>query len=65
MIRPPFHGDAHRAGRAGDGANRRVEVGAGQVLDLGLGDLFELGARELAHLVEVRRAEPFSSFRPS
>src|SRR5687768_8412200 len=49
-----LHRDAHRAGRAGDGADRGVQVGGGQVLQLGLGDLLDLLARQLAHLVGVR-----------
>eukprot|EP01137_Pigoraptor_chileana_P018573 Opistho-2@78299 len=49
-----LHIHAHRAGRAGDGANCCVEVGGSQVLHLGLGDFFELSARDLADLVGVR-----------
>src|SRR5690606_36052423 len=50
----PLHDDAHRAGRARDGANRRLQVGRRQILHLGLGDLLDLLTAELAHALRVR-----------
>src|SRR5690625_1522075 len=49
-----LHRQAHRTGRALDGAHRRVQVGRGQVGFLRLRDLFQLGAGDLAHLLGVR-----------
>ena len=50
-----LHFDAHAAGAAGDRAHGGIQVGGGEVGLLGLGDLLGLRARELAHLVGVRR----------
>src|SRR5690606_3729384 len=48
-----LHRQAHRTGRARDGAYRSFQVGRRQVGFLGLGDLFELLAGDLAHLLGV------------
>ena len=45
--------DAHAAGAASDGANRRIQVGCGEVGHLGLGDVFSLGSGQLADLIGV------------
>src|ERR1051325_2927733 len=50
-----LHVDAHAAGAAGDGAHGGFKVSSRDVRHLDLGDLLELLARDLAHLVGVRR----------
>src|SRR5689334_7548354 len=50
------HVHAHRAGRARDGIDRRIEIRRREIRLLELRDLLELLARDLAHLVGVRRA---------
>src|SRR6188508_3230068 len=50
------HVYAHRTGRARDGVNRRIEIRRREIRLLELRDLLELLARDLAHLVGVRRA---------
>src|SRR5262245_2396677 len=52
----PHHFHAHRTGRARDGVHRRIEIRRREVRLLQLGDFLELLARDLAHLVGVRRA---------
>src|SRR5690348_12740074 len=50
------HVYAHRTGRARGGVNRRIEIRRRQVRLLHLRDFLELLARDLSHLVGVRRA---------
>src|SRR6185436_4505550 len=52
----PHHFHAHGAGGAGDGVHRGVEIGGREIRLLQLRDFLELLARDLAHLVGVRRA---------
>src|SRR3954463_1673883 len=52
----PHHFHAHGTGRACDGVHRGVEIGGREIRLLQLGDFLELLARDLAHLVGVRRA---------
>src|SRR5689334_10915847 len=50
------HVYAHRTGRARDGVHRRIEIRRRQVRLFQLRDFLELLARDLSHLVGVRRA---------
>src|SRR5690606_17918264 len=53
-----LHHQAHRAGRAHDGAHSRLEIRRRQVRLLELGDLLQLLAGNLAHLLGVRALGP-------